>query len=147
MIRPAVIVLLSIAAITIAAIAAAARPDEGDQRPRPATTSPRREVGEPAATPAPPTISPRQLDRQDRVNHARRRTESTADDRRPLLTQLPLTRAGITIDLVGLHRNGRQALLTVRHPHRTRRDAHVVYRRALQAAGDTGRAYRVRYQP
>jgi hypothetical protein len=147
MIRPAVIVLLGLAAITVAAIAAAAGPDEGDHLPPTATISPRREVGEPAPTPAPLTISRRQLDRQDRVNHARRRTESAPDDRRPLLTQLPLTRAGVTIDLVGLHHDGRHALLTVRHPHRTRRHARVVYRRALQAAGDTSHAYRVRYRP
>jgi hypothetical protein len=147
MTRTAVIVLLGIAAITIAAIAAAATPDAGEHLPRTATTSPRREVGDPASTPAPPTISRRELDRQDRVNHARRRTESTADDRRPLLAQLPLTRGGVTIDLVGLHHDGRHALLTLRHPHRTRRHARVVYRRALQAAGDTGPAYRVLLQP
>jgi hypothetical protein len=147
MIRPAIIVLLGIAAITIAAIAAAARPDEGDHLPPTATISPRREVGEPPPTPAPPTISSRQLDRQDRVDDARRRTESTADDRRPLLTQLPLTRGGVTIDLVGLHHDGRHAVLTVRHPHGTRRQARLVYRRALQSAGDTGHAYRVQLQP
>ena len=68
-------------------------------------------------------------------------------DRRPLLTQLPLTRSGVTIELAGLDADGRHALLTIQHPRSSRRYARAIYRRALRTAHDNGHAYRTRYTP
>jgi hypothetical protein len=146
--RPAVTVLLAAAAIAAAALAAigsdADRPVERSASSRPRVGV---GVGEPTPTPVPPAVPRRALDRQDRTGSRHRRAESAAHDHRPLLTQLPLTRTGVTIDLAGLHADGRHALLTIRHPRSTRRHAQAIYRRALHTAHDTGHDYRTRYLP
>lgn len=146
MTRLLLIVLLALAALMAAGLAQDAGPRDRNHGPR-AKTAPRHRKLDPTSTPAPPVLPRRTLDRQDQAARARRRAEGAANDRRPLLTQLPLTRAGVTIDLVGLDRDERHALLAIRHPHHTRSAARAVYRRALRTARDTGRAYRVRYQP
>ena len=53
----------------------------------------------------------------------------------------------MTIDITGLHADGRHTLLTIRHPRSSRRHARSVYQQALRSARDSGRAYRIRYRP
>ena len=146
MTRSAVIASLAIAAIAAAGLATIDS-DTDRRTERPASLGPQTHVGEPTPTPAPPAVSVPALERQDRVPSRRRHDESAANDQRPLLTQLPLTRAGVSIDITGLHADGRHTLLTIHHPRSSRRDARSVYQQALRTARDSGRAYRIRYRP
>ena len=146
MTRPAVIVLLATAAIAAAALATI-ETDNDRRTDRPTGAGPRVDVGEPTPTPAPPALSVPALGRQDRPASRQRHAESAAHDQRPLLTQLPLTRAGVSIDITGLHTDGRHTLLTIRHVRSGRRHARAVYQQALRTARDSGRAYRIRYRP
>jgi hypothetical protein len=141
MTRPALTVVLALAAITTAGLAALG------SETTPTSTGPHLDVGEPTPTPAPPALPVDSLDRQDRTAPRQRRAESHALARRALLTQLPLTRSGVTIELAGLDADGRHALLTIQHPRSSRRHARAIYRRALRTAQDTGHAYRTRYTP
>jgi hypothetical protein len=144
MTRPALTVLLALAAITTAGLAAL-----GSETTPPSTgrSDLHLDVGEPTPTPAPPALPVDSLDRQDRTAPRQRRAESHALARRALLTQLPLTRSGVTIELAGLDADGRHALLTIQHPRSSRRYARAIYRRALRTAHDNGHAYRTRYTP
>ena len=144
MTRPALTVLLALAAITTAGLAAL-----GSETTPPSTGrfGLHLDVGEPTPTPAPPALPVHTLDRQDHTAPRQRRAESNALDRRALLTQLPLTRSGVTIELAGLDADGRHALLTIQHPRRSRRYARAIYRRALRTAHDNGRAYHTRFAP
>ena len=144
MTRPALTVVLALAAITTAGLAAL-----GSEATRPSTgrAGSYLDVGEPTPTPVPPALPVHTLDRQDRTAPRQRRAERHALARRALLTQLPLTRSGVTIELAGLDADGRHALLTIQHPRSSRRHARAIYRRALRTAHDNGHAYRTRYTP
>lgn len=142
MTRPAVVVLLATAAIAAVALATI-----GSDNDRPTGSGARVNIGEPTPTPAPPALSVSALERQDRVASRQRHAEGAAHDQRPLLTQLPLTLAGVTIDITGLHADGRHTLLTIRHTRSSHRHARAVYQQALRTARDTGRAYRIQYRP
>ena len=98
-------------------------------------------------TPGPTRLSRARLNRQDRVDRARRRRETDAFDGRPLLGQLPLTLAGVTIDIAGLAPNGRSTLLTIDAGERSHAHARAIYEQALRTYGDPGRAYQPRYTP
>ena len=132
---------------SLAAIAAAhrARRQRSTRRAAaPAARDRRTATPAPTRTPAPPRARPRR-DRPPGPRHAARaaRARPAPSTRRPLLTQLPLERAGVQ----DRHRRpGR------RRPHdacsrstraaRSRAHARAVYRRALRRAGDTGRRLR-----
>src|SRR5215217_1413506 len=118
MTRPSLTVLLALAAITTAGLAAL-----GSETAPPSAVpaGSHLDVGRPTPTPVPPALPVHTLDRQDPTAPRQRRAESNALDRRALLTQLPLTRSGVTIELAGLDADGRHALLTIQHPRSSRR--------------------------
>jgi hypothetical protein len=131
--------LLAAIAATTAAIAFATRPPTTrHDAATPATRTPSR-------TPAPPRLDHATLDRQDRRSSQQRRREQRAFDDRPLLAQLPLTLAGVRIDLAGLAADHHDLIVRIDPGARSQAFALAVYRRALQAGGDTGRGYRVEW--
>lgn len=94
-----------------------------------------------ARNPDPPRLTRDQINEQQRVQPAQRRSESRAFDQRPLLSQLPMTRAGIRIDIGGLAADGQRTLLTVSVGRRPPSVARRVYREALLETRDPGTAY------
>ncbi len=98
-----------------------------------------------ALTPSPaPTRA--QINRQDHPSPALERNQQAASSARPMLPALPITTAGVTIDIAGLAPDGRTTILTLTS-RLGRAHALAVYRHELARYGDTGRAYQPVVQP
>lgn len=102
---------------------------------RPAATPPE------SRTPAPPRLRRDAINTQDRTTQRHREIESQAFDSRPLVSRLPIARAGVRIDVGGLASDDRHTVLSIDPGARTRAYAREVYRRALRHAGDPGSVY------
>jgi hypothetical protein len=139
-------IALALAALAVTGIAIAASTQPIPREPDPAAAAESSRTPRAQHTPAPPTLAHNGLDRQDRVDRRRRTHEAAVYDRRPLLTHLPLKRAGVRIDIVGLAPDG-TALLTIVHHGRSQAHARTIYRRTLAAHADTGRGYTPSYKP
>ncbi len=113
-------------------------PDAASSPSTPATTTT-------AVTPSPaPTRA--QINRQDHPSPAQVRNQQAASSVRPMLPALPITTAGVTIDIAGLAPDGRTTILTITS-RLGRAHALAVYRHELRRYGDTGRAYQPVVQP
>jgi hypothetical protein len=137
----------SVIALTVVGLAAANLTptcDRPSSRPRP---SQRDVAATPVATrtPEPPKLGRDVIDRQDRTTRRERKRESRALDSRPLLTQLPLERAGVTIDIAGLAADRQTTILSIDPGTHARAHARAVYQRALAAYRDSGDAYELEW--
>ncbi len=107
----------------------------------PAPTATPTPTTRPAPTPRPPKAA--EVNTQDRTSRAHKRRESEAMDERPLLDRLPLTVGGVTISIQGLAPDGKTTLLRIDAGEGTDAHARSVYRDALHAYRDSGRAYKI----
>jgi hypothetical protein len=130
--------LLTIAA-AIALSAQSGKPPTGHaERPGSPATTP---TPAQTRTPAPPRLDGAAINRQDRTTHQHRAREARAYDTRPLLSRLPLERAGVRIGIAGLAADDHTTVLVIDPGDRSRAHARNVYLRALRAVGDSGQAY------
>lgn len=98
-----------------------------------------------AVTPSPPELRSETLNRQDQVSRARQRVESEVFDARPLLSQLPITRAGVRVDVGGLAPDDRTTILAVDPGTRSRAHARDALERRLRRARHRGHGYRLEW--
>jgi hypothetical protein len=113
----------------------------GPKRAAPGSPVGRPPAQDPARTPTPPRLNREQINEQERVAPEQRRQESMAFQDRPLLQHLPLTRAGVKVDIGGLAPDGHRPMLTLSLGERTPGFARRIYRRALRQTGDDGDSY------
>jgi hypothetical protein len=139
----ALISLGALAAIAVA-VTLAARLQPPPRRPSPAAATARPAPSPPTSPPA-PRVDRAALDRQDHSPVDQRRRETAAFDDRPLLAQLPLELAGVTIDIAGLAADTTATILRIDPGTRSRAYALGIYRQALAAYGDRGRGYRLEW--
>jgi hypothetical protein len=136
--------LIALAVLALAASNLTATSDRPASRPRPSqrdgTATP-----VPMRTLMPPKLGRDVIDGQDRSNRRDRERESQVFDGRRLLTQLPLERAGVTIDIAGLAADGQTTILSIDAGTRARAHARAVYQRALAAYRDSGDAYELEW--
>lgn len=114
------------------------------------TARPHRELTEyssPARrpTPVPPRLDRREINTQDRTSAAHRRHELRDTAARPLLAVLPVELASVRIAVDGVAADGRTTTIAIDPGRRSREYAGALYRRALDAYGDPGTAYSVRW--
>lgn len=107
----------------------------------PAPTTTPAPTSKPAPAPRPPKAA--EINTQDRTSRTHKRRESEAMDSRPLLDRLPLTVGDVTISIQGLAPDGKTTLLRVDAGEGTAEHARAVYRDALHAYQDSGRAYKI----
>ncbi len=110
---------------------------------RPTVVTVTRAVAPPA--PAPPKLSPDQINKQDRFTAAEKRAQSHAMDSRPLLDHLPYVQDGVTVDIAGLAADNKTTILSVTTRTRTKQQAAATYQQILKRFKDPGTAYKVRY--
>jgi hypothetical protein len=102
-----------------------------------------------SSAPTVPAVAPTaaQINRQDHPPAVLQRSQAAAVATRPMLPALPITAAGVTIQVGGLAPDGQITILTITSAHGGRRHALAIYRFELHRYGDTGRAYRPEVQP
>jgi hypothetical protein len=136
--------IVAATAIAAAAVALAGcglhNPDGASPPPRTATTS------TPHGAATPDALPPAQIDRQDRPPAPLERNQAAAIAARPMLPALPITTAGVTIQIAGLAPDGHTTILTITS-RQDRRHALAVYRHELRLYGDSGRAYDPEVEP
>jgi hypothetical protein len=116
-----------------------------DGPPPPPTTAP---AGALTLRPVPaPTLSERQINRQDPPNPRRQHDEARAFDRRPLLNALPTTLQGVRFDIGGLAADARTTVVAVDAQGLGRRRAQIAWKTLLRRTGDRSGAYRLTFQP
>jgi hypothetical protein len=115
-------------------------PDSAGAPLRSATTVSSERAGTPDGLPA------AEINRQDHPPASLERSQAAAIATRPMLAALPITTAGVTIQIAGLAPDGHTTILTITSGH-GHRQALAVYRRELRLYGDSGRAYEAEVQP
>jgi hypothetical protein len=133
----------ALALLVLAAAIVLQRVDRPASEPRPSPRSPgatRTRVQPPTPTPA----TAGQIAAQDRLTPPQRRRDLVALARRRLSEHLPITLAGVRIDVAGIAADER-TLLELEPGQRGRRFALALYHQALHVYNDPGRDYQLRW--